>query len=62
MGHVIAQPHVRGNRPLVNGVKTAATSYTPHAQVTGYFFARAYYYTTPTSSISSTDEHFNVTK
>ena len=60
---VIAQPHVLGNQTLVNGVKTAVYKYTrPLGINTGFFFARAYYYTTPTTSIISTDEHFRVTK
>jgi hypothetical protein len=58
----VAQPHVLGNGVLVNGVKEGHFKYTRALKVKGFFFARAYYYTTPTTSIVSTDEHFHVTK
>lgn len=59
---VIAQPHVLGNTTLVNGVKTAEYKYIRSLGINrGFFHVRAYYYTTPTTSIRSTDEHFKVT-
>ena len=59
---LIAQPHVLGNQTLVNGVKTAVFKYTRFLGINrGFFHARAYYYTTTTTWIESTDEHFHVT-
>ena len=64
LGHfvVIAQPHVLGNGVLVNGVKEGHFRFSRVNRALGFYFLRAYYYTTPTTSIQSTDEHFHVTR
>ena len=59
---VIAQPHVLGNGVLVNGVKEGHFRFSRVNKALGFYFLRAYYYTTPTHSIQSTDEHFHVTR
>ena len=63
LGHfkVIAQPHVLGNGVLVNGVKEGHFRFSRVNKTTGFYFLRAYYYTSTTTSIQSTDEHFHVT-
>ncbi len=58
----VAQVHVLGNGVVVNGVKEGHFKYTRALKLRGFFFARAYYYTSATTSIESTDEHFHVTK
>lgn len=58
---VVGQSHVLGNSTLVNGVKTAVFSKTIKPKLTGFYFARAYYYGY-TPYIQSTDEHFHITR
>ena len=58
----IAQKHVLGNGVVVNAVKEGHYRATYKPRTTGWFFARAYYYTSTTTSIQSTDEHFHVTR
>ena len=59
---VIGQPHVLGNGVLVGSVKEGHFRFSRVNKATGFYFIRAYYYTTPTTSIQSTDEHFRVTR
>jgi hypothetical protein len=56
---VKAQPHVRGNSTLVNGVKTAVFKFAYKPRVTGIYRARSYYYGY-TPYIRSDDVHYKV--
>ena len=56
----ILQVHRLGNGVLVGTVKEGHYRWTYTPKTTGYYFARAYYYTSTTTSVQSTDEHFHV--
>ena len=58
---VVQQVHVLGNTTLVNGVKTAVYQWNHKLLYRGFYFVRAYYYTSTTTWIQSTDEHYHVT-
>lgn len=58
---VIQQVHVLGNTTLVNGTKTAVYQWTHKLLYRGFYFVRSYYYTSTTTWIQSTDEHYHVT-
>lgn len=58
----VKQVHVLGNGVTVNGVKEGHYKWSWKPAYTGFYFARAYYYTSTTTSIQSTDEHFHVQK
>lgn len=58
---VFSQTHVLGNTTLVNSVKTAVYQWNHKLLYRGFYLVRAYYYTSTTTWIQSTDEHYHVT-